>query len=33
LTGMRVNLQDAIKLCEESRDFISRDGLCVFRRR
>jgi bacterioferritin len=30
LTGMRVNLQDAIKLCEESRDFISRDGLTGF---
>ena len=27
LTGRRVNLQGAIKLCEESRDFISRDGL------
>ena len=27
LTGIRVNLQDAIKLCEENRDFISRDEL------
>ena len=27
LTGMRGNLQDAIKLCEENRDFISRDEL------
>ena len=27
LAGMRGNLQDAIKLCEENRDFISRDKL------
>ena len=27
LAGMRGNLQDAIKLCEENRDFISRDEL------
>ena len=27
LIGIRVNLQDTIKLCEESRDFISRDEL------